>query len=70
MVSWIIESSMDKDYIFALAISKGWLEKKVQVKRYSGIDGEWYAIEPYEVDCNCPSLVPPPIEYEDYVGGE
>lgn len=64
-MKWEIASSMDKEYIFELAISKGWLEEpqKVQVKQIrSGmnIDEWWYIIEPYEESCTCPDLVPRP----------
>jgi len=62
-VSWSIASSIDKDYIFELAVTKGWLNDPpwVQVKRYRGME-EWYIIEPYEGPCNCPNLVYPPEE--------
>jgi hypothetical protein len=63
MVSWQIASSLDKDYIFELATSKGWYEDppNVQVRTVLGMNYEtWYVIEPYEKDCNCPQLVTPP----------
>jgi hypothetical protein len=62
-ISWSIASSIDKDYIFELAVTKGWLNDppQVQVKKYPGME-EWYVIEPYEGPCNCPNLVYPPEE--------
>jgi hypothetical protein len=62
-VSWTIESSVDKDYIFERAKMLGWLDnpQKVQVKRYQGME-TWYIIEPYEGGCSCPDLVYPPKE--------
>jgi hypothetical protein len=64
MVSWSIESSIDQDYIFERAKMLGWLDEppKVQVKCYRGMDDDWYVIEPYEGECDCPSLVHPPEE--------
>lgn len=64
MVKWSIESSMDKDYIFRRAVELGWLTDPppVQVKLYRGMDDWWYVIEPYEEDCNCPSLIRPTEE--------
>jgi hypothetical protein len=65
-IAWSIASSIDRDYIFELAKTKGWLDSppKVQVKKYRGLE-EWYVIEPYEEDCNCPNLVYPPIGVEN-----
>jgi len=70
MVSWSIESSMDRDYIFDRAVMMGWLidPPRVQVKKYEGMDGYWYVIEPYEEECNCPSLVHPPDELVNRLG--
>lgn len=63
MVSWAIESSIDKDYIYEVAETMGWYDDppKVQVKRYLGMEA-WYVIEPYEEDCHCPNLIHPPTE--------
>ena len=60
MIKWSIASSLDKEYIFELAITKGWLDNppKVQVKKYDGLD-TWYVLEPYEEDCHCKDLVYP-----------
>jgi|WetSurSiteA1Bulk_404760.scaffolds.fasta_scaffold128170_1 hypothetical protein len=65
-ITWSIASSVDKNYIFELAKTKGWLDDppKVQVKRYKGLE-EWYIIEPYEENCNCPNLVYPPKEFNN-----
>ena len=60
-IAWQIASSIDRDYIIELAKLKGWAEHKVQVKHIKGME-DWYVIEPYEENCNCPSL----IRYEDY----
>lgn len=70
MVSWSIESSMDKEYIFMRAKMLGWLTDppQVQVKKYEGMEGYWYVIEPYEEDCNCPSLVRLTKELIDRLG--
>ena len=62
MVKWQIASSPDKDYIYRLAILKGWYEdpQKVQVKKIKSMEiGYWWVIEPYEEGCNCPDLVYP-----------
>lgn len=61
MISWIIQQSTDKNYIFAIAKEMGWYDNppKVQVKLYSGFE-KWYVIEPYEENCNCPFLIPRP----------
>ena len=65
MVSWQIASSLDRDYILELAALEGWYDDppKVQVKKILGMNyEEWYILEPYEKDCNCPQLIsPPPI---------
>lgn len=58
-LKWEIANSIDKEYIFELARSKGWLENKVQVKRYKGIKEDWWILEPYEENCNCPGIVTP-----------
>ena len=59
-VKWEIERSLDKDYIIRLAYELGWLENKVQVKKYDVGIRTYYAIEPFEEDCHCPGLVKPP----------
>lgn len=65
MVSWSLASSTDKQYIFELAASWGWLDtpQKVQVKQHKGLE-TWYIIEPYEEDCQCPDLIYPPEKVE------
>lgn len=60
-LKWSYASSIDKDYIFELALSMGWKENKVQVRKFEGMETWWY-IEPYEEDCVCPNVVPPPSD--------
>ena len=65
---WQLAASLDKNYIFELAETKGWYDDppKVQVRRERGILGDiWWTIEPYEENCNCPSLVVPPIKVKE-----
>jgi hypothetical protein len=59
-VSWSIESSVDKDYIFERAKMLGWFDtpQRVQVREWDGSE-RWWIIEPYEDGCNCPSIIPP-----------
>lgn len=66
MVSWSIASSIDKDYIFEVAVLKGWLDEppKVQVRKYQGME-VWYVIEPYEEHCSCPNIIYPPEELKN-----
>lgn len=64
-VVWEIERSYDKDFIFESAKLRGWLENKVQVKHFyeptaSNSVREYWTIEPFEENCQCPNLVPVP----------
>jgi hypothetical protein len=61
MVKWTIESSLDREYIYEKAAMLGWFDDppRVQVREYIGMEGRWYLIEPYEEECNCPSLIRP-----------
>jgi hypothetical protein len=67
MVKWQLASSLDRDYIFDLAKSKGWYDSppKVQVKAIKGMTaGEvWYVLEPFEENCVCPDVIHPPKLY-------
>ena len=59
-IKWEYANSTDKDYIFELAITKGWAENKVQVRVFRGRPFR-YTIEPYD-DCTCPNV----LRYDDY----
>lgn len=60
---WEFERSYVKSEIIEKALEMGWSENAVQVKQHQlGPDLWEYYIEPYEADCNCPSL----LKYEDY----
>ena len=63
-MKWEILSSYDKDFVLQAAISKGWAENKVQVKRYRRGNKYAWVIEPYEETCRCPNI----IKYEEYLG--
>lgn len=57
-VRWEFFANYDWDVVESKAIEMGWLEDKVQVKRYHDRDKEIYwTIEPYESECRCPNLV-------------
>lgn len=62
-VRWEILSSEDKDFVLAEAMNRGWADKKVQVKRYYLASNRfYYAIEPFEENCQCSNL----LKYEDF----
>lgn len=46
------------DEVITYARGAGWKEKRVQVKSAETETGTYYYVEPYEEDCQCPSLVP------------
>ena len=55
---WEFASSPNMIDIFNKAKALGWLENKVQVRRYMDPDkGMLYIIEPYEENCTCPGLI-------------
>lgn len=57
---WEIAYGYDMNRILNKAIDLGWLENKVQVKKYTEHDRFRYVIEPYEENCGCPGLISPP----------
>lgn len=66
-VRWELERSYDEDFIFQAASLRGWYDDppKVQVKHFyeqatPTTVREYWTIEPYEEDCQCPNLVPRP----------
>ncbi len=61
--TWELLRTYDKDEAITKAIESGWAEGEVQVKEHQlGPDLWEYYVEPFEVDCHCPSL----LKYEDY----
>lgn len=64
--SWELFRSMSLVETLRKANELGWKDKKVQVRAETYVYGTEYAIEPWEKDCNCPSI----LKYEDYYGLE
>lgn len=72
--TWHILKSTDEAYVREVAMAKGWLEHKVQVRTMRDRGKTWWLIEPFEKDCNCPSIIRPPHnapqEKINIVGGQ
>jgi hypothetical protein len=57
---WTFAEFNNEETAVIYARQKGWLENKVQLKRWEDSNGnEKFIIEPYEEDCNCPGLIKP-----------
>jgi hypothetical protein len=59
---WEIFSSKNMQQTFNEAKRLGWLENKVQVRKYFDEEGTHYIIEPYEEGCSCSGIISPPIK--------
>lgn len=65
--TWELFRSVSIVQAIHFARDNGWAEKKVQVKfERKGTDIIEYVVEPFEKDCNCPSI----LRYKDYYGTE
>lgn len=61
--TWELFSSGSLVQVLHKARELGWKDKKVQVRvEREAEDAMIYKIEPFEVDCGCPSM----LRYEDY----
>lgn len=60
--SWGLFQSFSLAETVHKAVELGWAEKKVQVRAECNKGEFIYTIEPFERDCNCPSL----LKYADY----
>jgi len=60
---WEIFKTDNLIEVIKKAAELGWADKKVQVRGIQTGSVTWeYSIEPFEKDCNCPSI----LKYADY----
>lgn len=60
---WALHASNSLAEIAHKARDMGWKEKKVQVRAEHVLEDSYtYFIEPFERDCNCPSI----LKYSDF----